>query len=51
MDDTICMPRGACRRDRLTKRSRPLEVVLRLLTLFDDYRIAVNPIPEYAKVH
>jgi hypothetical protein len=49
--ETICGPRGACRREPLTNDLGRWTWCPDCLTVFNDYEIAVNPIPEYAKVH
>ena len=49
--ETVCVPRGACRRERLTHDPGRWTWCPDCLTVFDDYQIAVNPIPEYTNVH
>ena len=49
--ETVCVPRGACRRERMTNDAGRWTRCPDCLTLFDDYDIAVNPITEYTKVH
>ena len=48
---TVCGPHGACQREPLQHDPSRWTWCPDCLTLFDDYQIAVNPIPEYAKVH
>jgi hypothetical protein len=48
---TICGPRGACRREALADDPGRWTWCPDYLTLFDDDKIAVNPIPEYATLH
>jgi hypothetical protein len=49
--ETICGPRGACRREALTNEPGRWTWCPDCLTVFDDYGTPVNPIPEFAKVH
>jgi hypothetical protein len=48
---TICLPRGACRREPLTNDPGHWTGGPDCQTLSDDYGVAVNPIPEFAKAH
>jgi hypothetical protein len=49
--ETVCVPRGACRRERLTNDPGRWTWCPECLTLFDDYGSPVNPMPEFTKVH
>jgi hypothetical protein len=49
--ETVCVPRGACRRELLTNDPGRWTWCADCLTVYDDYGVAVNPIPEFAKVH
>jgi hypothetical protein len=49
--ETICGPRGACRRELLTNDPGRWTWCPDCLTLCDDYGVAVNPIPEFAQAH
>jgi hypothetical protein len=49
--ETICGPRGACRREALTNDPGRWTWCPDCLTLSDDYGVAVNPIPEFARAH
>jgi hypothetical protein len=48
---TVCVPRGACRREPLANDPGRWKWCPDSLTLQDDYDAPVNPIPEFAKVH
>ena len=49
--ETVGVPRGACRRERLTNDPGRWTWCPECLTLFDDYGSPVNPMPEFTKVH
>jgi len=44
-------PRGVCRRERLTNDPGRWAWCSDCVTVSDDYGVAVNPIPEFAKTH
>ena len=44
-------PRGGCEREPLADDPGKWTLCSACLTLYDDYGTAVNPIPEFAKVH
>jgi hypothetical protein len=47
--ETVCVPRGACRREPLTNDPGRWTWCPDCLTLSDDYGTPVNPIPEVAR--
>jgi hypothetical protein len=49
--ETVCVPRGACRREPLTNDPGRWTWCPDCLTLSDDYGTPVNPISEVGKVH
>jgi len=49
--ETLCVPRGACRRERLTNDPGRWTWRPDCLTVYDDYGTPVNPVPEFTKVH
>lgn len=49
--ETVCVPRGACQRERLNNDPGRWTWCPDCLTLFDDYGSPVNPMPEFTKVH
>jgi hypothetical protein len=49
--ETICSPRGGCERETLTADPGGWTWCAGCLTVYDDYGTAVNPIPEFTKVH
>jgi hypothetical protein len=49
--ETICGPRGVCRREPLTNDPGRWTWCPDCRTVFDDYGTPVNPIPEYIKAH
>ena len=49
--ETICGPRGECEREPLTADPGRWTWCAACLTVYDDYGTAVNPIPEFARVH
>jgi hypothetical protein len=48
---TTIVPRGGCQQEPLTNDPGRWAWCAACLTLYDDYGIPVNPIPEYTKVH
>ena len=48
---TICGPHGACQREPLTPDPGRWTWCAACLTVYDDYGTAVNPVPEFTKVH
>jgi hypothetical protein len=49
--ETICGPRGTCRRELLTHDPGRWTWCASCLTIYDDYGTPVNPIPEFARAH
>ena len=49
--ETICGPRGACRREPLANDPGRWTSCPDCLTVYDDYGKAVNQIPEFRSIH
>jgi len=49
--EMICGPRGGCDREPLADDPGRWTWCADCLTVYDDYGVAVNPIPEFAKTH
>jgi hypothetical protein len=49
--EAICGPGGGCERELLTADPGRWTWCAACLTVYDDYGVAVNPIPEFAKIH
>jgi len=49
--ELVCGPRGGCAREPLAHDPGQWTYCPDCLTVFDDYQLPVNPIPEFAKVH
>jgi hypothetical protein len=49
--ETICGPRGSCRREPCERDAGRWTFCPDCLTVFDDYQIAVNPIREFRTPH
>jgi hypothetical protein len=49
--EMTCGPRGECEREPVIGNTGRWTWCAACLTVYDDYGIPVNPIPEFAKVH